>query len=145
MLAILSPRLIFDLLLNGVLFGAMYGAAAVGLSLIFGTMRIIFIAQGTMIVLAAYGVYWLFTLLGLDPYLSLLVIVPVAFAVGAFTYQLLFRKAATISDRNTSLLIAVGLMFLAQNLMCFFPRRRPQPFHGSPHRTCVPSHRKGTS
>jgi branched-chain amino acid transport system permease protein len=52
----------FQLLINGILFGTMYGIAAIGLSLIFGTMRIVFIAQGTMIILAAYGSFWLFKL-----------------------------------------------------------------------------------
>src|SRR5690606_36105403 len=64
-------KLVGELLLNGVLFGAMYGVAAIGLSLIFGTMRIIFIAQGTMIVLGGYAAYWLFKLLGVDPYVTL--------------------------------------------------------------------------
>lgn len=126
MLDILSPRLIVDLFINGVLFGAMYGAAAVGLSLIFGTMRIIFIAQGTMIVLAAYLVYWLFTLFGIDPYLSLIVVVPLAFATGGLTYRLLFRHAAAMADKNTSLLIAVGLMFLVQNTMSFLWTPNPK-------------------
>ena len=49
-----------QVLINGILFGAMYGIAALGLSLIFGTMQIIFIAQGAMIVLGAYCAFWLF-------------------------------------------------------------------------------------
>jgi len=126
MLDILSFRLLFDIALNGVLFGAMYGAAAVGLSLIFGTMRIIFIAQGTMIVLASYVVYWLFTVLGLDPYVSIIVVVPLAFVVGAITYLLLFRTAAATADKNTSLLIAVGLMFLGQNTISFLWTPNPR-------------------
>lgn len=119
MLDILSVRLVVEIFINGVLFGAMYGVAAVGLSLIFGTMRIIFIAQGTIIVLAAYVVYWLFNTFGLDPYLSLVVVAPLAFATGATTYRFLFRKAAAMADKNTSLLIAVGLMFLVQNVISF--------------------------
>ncbi|MCB1437418.1 MAG: branched-chain amino acid ABC transporter permease [Rhodobiaceae bacterium] len=115
----LSLGLLAELTVNGILFGAMYGVAAVGLSLIFGTMRIIFIAQGTIIILGAYLVYWLFTLGGIDPYLSLLLVVPAAFIAGAGVYQALFRKAAAISDKNTSLLIAVGLMFLVQNTMSY--------------------------
>ena len=55
----LSLGLLAELTVNGILFGAMYGVAAVGLSLIFGTMRIIFIAQGTIIILGAYlGLWW---------------------------------------------------------------------------------------
>ena len=103
--------------INGILLGSMYGIAAAGLSLIFGTMRIIFIAQGTMIVFFAYVVYWCFQKAGIDPYLSLLIAVPLAFAVGLGMFYLVFRKAAALEDKNVSLLIAVGLMYLVENLM----------------------------
>ena len=95
----------------------MYGIAAVGLSLIFGTMRIIFLAQGTMIVFFAYLVYWSFTKAGIDPYLSLLMVVPFAFLVGMGLFYPLFRKAAALEDKNVSLLLAVGLMYLVENLI----------------------------
>ena len=61
----------------------MYGIAAAGLSLIFGTMSIIFLAQGTMIVFFAFVVYWLFVKAHIDPYLCLLIVVPLAFAGGS--------------------------------------------------------------
>jgi branched-chain amino acid transport system permease protein len=117
MLDILSFRLVGELLVNGLLFGAMYGVAAIGLSLIFGTMRIVFLAQGAVIVLAGYAAYWAFTLLGVDPYVTMIALVPVSLAVGAAIYQLLFRRAAALEDKNTSLLIAVGLMFMLESLM----------------------------
>jgi len=108
--------ILFQLLINGVLFGAMYGIAAIGLSLIFGTMRIVFIAQGTMIILAAYGSFWLFKLWGMDPYISILFVVPTSLIVGIGFYQALFRKVAKAGQFPT-LLIAFGLMALLENLM----------------------------
>lgn len=117
MLEILSFRLVGELLLNGVLFGAMYGVAAIGLSLIFGTMRIVFLAQGAMIVLGGYAAYWAFKLLGTDPYATLVLLFPVSLLAGAAIYQLLFRRVAALEDKNVSLLIAVGLMFMLQNAM----------------------------
>ncbi|MBP1746488.1 MAG: inner-rane translocator [Deltaproteobacteria bacterium] len=108
--------ILFQLLINGVLFGAMYGIAAIGLSLIFGTMRIVFIAQGTMIILAAYGSFWLFKLWGMDPYVSILFVVPTSLIVGIGFYQALFRKVAKAGQFPT-LLIAFGLMALLENLM----------------------------
>ena len=111
------PAIFLQLSLNGALGGAMYGVAAVGLSLIFGTMRLIFLAQGAMIILAACFVRALFQSFGIDPFLSLVIVVPVGLAAGWLIYQGLFRKAAAEEDRNISLLIAVGLMFLAENLM----------------------------
>ena len=94
MLDIPPPEIMIQLSINGALGGAMYGVAAVGLSLIFGTMRLIFLAQGAMIILAAYFVRALFYGFGIDPFLSLLIVVPVGLGVGWVFYQGLFRRAA---------------------------------------------------
>jgi branched-chain amino acid transport system permease protein len=117
MLGYLSFGLITQLLVSGILFGTMYGIAAIGLSLIFGTMRIIFFAQGAMIVFFAYICYWLFTLLGIDPYLSLLLIIPASMLLGSGFYYGLFKEAALLEDKVSSLLIAVGLIFFLENFM----------------------------
>jgi branched-chain amino acid transport system permease protein len=117
MLGHLSSGVFIQLLVSGILFGTMYGIAAIGLSLIFGTMRIIFFAQGAMIVFFAYICYWLFTLLGIDPYISLLLIIPISMLLGSAFYYGLFKEAAALEDKVSSLLIAVGLIFLLENLM----------------------------
>jgi len=109
--------LISQVVVNGILFGSMYGIAAIGLSLIFGTMRIVFIAQGAVIVLFAYFCFWLFSLLGIDPYLSLIPIILASLLLGAAFYYGLFKEAAALKDRIGSLLIAVGLMFFLENFM----------------------------
>jgi branched-chain amino acid transport system permease protein len=111
-----SFQIYLQVLITGILFGTMYGIAAIGLSLIFGTMQIIFIAQGTMIILAAYGCFWLFKLLSIDPYLSIILIVPCFMIFGFGMYQGLFRKVAR-AGKFPSLLIAFGLMALLENLM----------------------------
>ena len=110
-------NIFLQIVINGILFGTMYGVAAIGLSVIFGTMRIIFLAQGTMIVLFAYFVYWLHEWMNIDPYLSLLIVVPVSFAVGLGMFYLLFKKASALEDKNVSLLLAVGLMYMIDNLL----------------------------
>ena len=119
MLGFDSPALVIQVAVNGILFGTMYGIAALGLSLIFGTMQIIFIAQGVMIVLSAYGSYWLFSLLGIDPYLSILIIIPAAMLFGGAVYRLLFKRISGHgeSSKAASLLLAFGIMFLLENLM----------------------------
>jgi branched-chain amino acid transport system permease protein len=117
MLEYLTAGLLIQLFINGILFGTMYGLAAIGLSLIFGTMRIIFLAQGAVIVLMAYACYWIFTLLHVDPYLSTVMLGPAALLLGGGLYQALFRRAQKMEDKNISLLIAVGLMFLLENFM----------------------------
>ena len=115
MLDILSPDIFFQLLVNGLLLGAVYAIAAIGLSIIFGTMRILFFAHGTMIILAAYTCFWLFKLLHIDPYLSLIIIIPAAILFGSGLYKYLFKRVA--KTEGTSLLIAFGLLVLLENLM----------------------------
>lgn len=109
--------LIAEVLIGGIFFGSMYGITAVGLSLIFGTMRIIFISQGAVMVFFAYLCYWLFTLLGLDPYLSLIPLIMASLLLGAALYYGLFKEVALLKDRTASLLIAVGIMFFLENFM----------------------------
>ncbi|MER9614301.1 hypothetical protein [Mesorhizobium sp. M0207] len=94
------PEILLQLSLNGALGGAMYGVAAVGLSLIFGTMRLIFLAQGAMIILSAYFVRALFYGVGIDPFASLLIVVPVGLVVGWLVTKACFaarrqRRTAT--------------------------------------------------
>ena len=80
-------------------------------------MRIVFIAQGAVIVLFAYFCFWAFDWLGIDPYLSLIPIILVALLLGLGFYYGLFKEAAALKDRIGSLLIAVGLMFFLENFM----------------------------
>ncbi len=126
MLEYLTFGLVLQLLVNGILFGTMYGIAAIGLSLIYGTMRIIFLAHGAIIVFFAYICYWLFTLLHIDPYLSLILVIPASLLLGSGFYAGLFKEAAALEDKNISLLIAVGLMYLVEQLMLVVWKANPR-------------------
>ncbi|MCG2776095.1 MAG: branched-chain amino acid ABC transporter permease, partial [Desulfobacterales bacterium] len=59
---------------QGLLLGGIYGLIAIGLSLIFGVMGVINFAHGQMMVMGMYISYWIFVLLGVDPYISLIVV-----------------------------------------------------------------------
>jgi branched-chain amino acid transport system permease protein len=111
-----TTSVFLQILVNGVLYGSMYGIAAIGLSLIFGSMQIIFIAQGTVMILAAYFTFWLFQLTGLDPIACLLLAVPVFLGLGWILYRGLFLRVAA-AGKNPSLLLAFGLMVLLESLM----------------------------
>ena len=120
-----SFNIFLQILINGILFGGMYGVAAIGLSLIFGSLQIIFIAQGTMMILAAYFTYWAFTLTSIDPFFCFLLILPIFLGIGWAFYVGLFHKVAA-AGKNPSLLLAFGLMILLENLMsvAFTPNTR---------------------
>ena len=89
-------------LVLGVLIGALYGLAAAGLSLVFGVLRVLNVAHGDVIMLGGYGAFWLFALIGLDPFVSLLLVIPVSLAAGAILYRALFasvRNSAPVTSR----------------------------------------------
>lgn len=105
-----------QVLINGVLLGSMYGVAAIGLSLIFGSMQIIFVAQGTVMILGAYGVYWMTKLAGMDPLFGFLIITPLFLGFGWGLYETFFKRVEK-AGKNPSLLLAFGLMVLMEHLM----------------------------
>ena len=110
-----SFSLIIQVLINGILLGCMYGVAALGLSLIFGSMRIIFIAQGSMLILAAYMSFWIFKYFGLDPFLSLILTIPAFMVLGWAMYWGMFRRIA--NSPNSSIILAFGIMAFLENGM----------------------------
>ena len=109
-------------LINGVLLGATYGLMALGLSLIFGVLKIINFAHGTLMVVGMYASYWLFTLLGADPYLSLLPTAAFLFLVG-FILQRYILNPIIEAPEEMSFLTTLGLGLIIQNLilMAFGP------------------------
>jgi branched-chain amino acid transport system permease protein len=114
-----SSTTFFQVLVNGVFLGCMYGVAAIGLSLIFGCMQIIFIAQGAVMILAAYCIFWMVSFLSINPFWGFLFIIPVFLGFGWAIYSGLFQRVAK-TGKNPSLLLAFGLMVLLEHLMAFF-------------------------
>jgi len=116
-----------QLLIQGLLMGGIYGLIAVGLSLIFGVMGVINFAHGPMIVVGMYAAYWILTALGLDPYLSLVIVAGVMFLLG---YLIQFSVINRILDFPEAMqvvpLVSVGLI-LENALLLFFG-----PDHHSP-------------
>jgi len=65
---------ILQILSTGLIIGGIYAVIAVGLNLIYGTMRLLNIAHGELIMLGAYTTYWLYTLFGVSPLISMLLV-----------------------------------------------------------------------
>src|SRR5438067_6163820 len=106
-------------LLFGVFVGSIYGVAAVGLSLVFGVLKVLNVAHGELLMLGGYVSFWLFTLVGLDPFLSLLVCAPALFLVGLLLDRGLFSRVTRLGAEpriKSSLLISFGLTLILQNL-----------------------------
>jgi branched-chain amino acid transport system permease protein len=104
----------FNIVLQGVLIGGLYAMFAAGLSLIFGVMRLVNIAHGDLIVLAAYVSLVVTQAMGVDPLTSLLLVVPVMAVIGyAFQRGLLNRTLG--DDLLPPLLVTFGLSIIIQN------------------------------
>ena len=78
----MDSTLALQLLIQGILLGGLYGLIALGLSLIFGVMGVINFAHGQMMVVGMYISYWIFVLLGVEPYLSLIIVSAAIFVLG---------------------------------------------------------------
>jgi branched-chain amino acid transport system permease protein len=115
----LDASILLAATINGLLIGGIYTLVASGLTLIYGVLHIINFAHGSLLMLAMFGVYFLLTKLGVDPYLSLLVMVPAMFALGYVMYRGLIGKLAHGKDENI-LLITLGLSILIENLALMF-------------------------
>ena len=104
-----------QLVVSTILLGGLYALIAVGLTLIFGVMRVVNFAHGEFLMLAMYAAFWAFTLLHFDPYLTLFVSLPLFFAVGWVSYRVIMRPVIHASH-NVQVFTTVGLSILLQNL-----------------------------
>ena len=116
-IGIYTDNVIFDLqwladlttvILNGFMQGGVYAMFAVGLTLIFGVMRIINVAHGELVMLGAYLTWMFFFYVGIDPLLALFLTLPIAFVIGVLIQKLLLN-AVVGGPELTPLLITFGL------------------------------------
>lgn len=104
-----------QLVVSTILLGGLYALIAVGLTLIFGVMRVVNFAHGEFLMFAMYAAFWAFTLLHMDPYLTLFVSLPLFFLVGWVSYRVVMKPVIHASH-NAQVFTTVGLSILLQNL-----------------------------
>ena len=93
----------------GVLIGGVYALMARGLTLVFGIMKVINVAQGALVILASYLSYALFTHLHIDPFLSILVVTPAMFLLGVLVQVVFVRTLRGPDASELSLLVTWAL------------------------------------
>ncbi|MBM3554890.1 MAG: branched-chain amino acid ABC transporter permease [Alphaproteobacteria bacterium] len=108
-------------LVNGLTTGAVYALVALGLTLIYGVLHIINFAHGSFLMLALYGVFFLKSGLGIDPYLALPVLAGGAFVVGYALQRSIIGRASHGRDENI-LLVTLGLSVIVENAALYFWR-----------------------
>ncbi|HEY3067140.1 MAG TPA: branched-chain amino acid ABC transporter permease [Methylomirabilota bacterium] len=111
----MTGDLLLQAAVSGFLLGGVYGLVASGLSLIFGVLRIINFAHGAVMMLGMYAAYWLFTLLGVDPYLCVLITGPAFFALGMVVQRVVIEPNRRAAEHN-QLLLTLGLALFLENL-----------------------------
>ena len=87
-----DPPIILDVVVQGVLTGLVYGLMALGLSVIFGVVRVVNFAHGEFAVVAMYAAFLLFRDLGLDPLVAMLPIAAVFFVIGYLLQSALINR-----------------------------------------------------
>src|SRR5918996_1446892 len=104
-----------QLVLSGLLIGSIYALMSMGLTLIFGVLRIVNFAHGEFLMLAMYGVWAMTVFLGLNPYFAILAIVPAMFLFGLIVHWLMI--APGVDKPHLVLVFAtMGLSILMQNV-----------------------------
>jgi branched-chain amino acid transport system permease protein len=106
-------------LVFGLFIGSNYGVAAAGLSLVFGVLRVLNVAHGELLMLGGYTSFWLFNLLGIDPFISVIISGPILLALGVALHRGLFVFVERLDEETrikNSLLVSFGLGLILQNL-----------------------------
>jgi branched-chain amino acid transport system permease protein len=112
-------------LIMGILLGGLYAVIALGLSLVFGVMRLINVAHGDLVVFGSYFAYLIVTFTGVDPVLTLVAGIPLLFLIGFATQKFLMARAFKQS-MEAPLIIAFGISLVLENVyqIIFSPMSR---------------------
>ncbi len=108
-----------QLVINGLLLGGVYALISIGLTLIFGVLEIINFAHGEFLMLSMYAAFWLFQLYGIDPYWSILVILPTFYLIGLAIQRITIQPVLNSPPLN-QIFTTIGLSLILQNIALFF-------------------------
>jgi len=100
--------------INGLLVGGLYGAVSLGLTLVFGVMKLVNFAHGEFLMLAMYVTYWFVVYTGMNPILSLAVSIPLLFTIGYLFEAFMLSRTLGLGDLP-QILLTVGLSIFLQN------------------------------
>jgi len=104
-----------NIVIVGLLLGGIYGLVSMGLNLIFGVIRIVNFSQGELVMLGMYGAYLSWFFLGLDPYLSSIIVVPLLFLLGVVLQRFILQPLQ--NEPFMQIFATFGLLMFFQNLV----------------------------
>lgn len=103
--------------INGLLMGGVYALAAVGLTMIFGVMKIVNFAQAEFLMLGMYSTWLLVNAIHCEPYLMIVPVGVILFTIGCFIYWLIVRPIMHKEGINRFILLTIGLQSALQGLV----------------------------
>lgn len=104
-----------QLIVSGILIGSIYALMSVGLTLIFGVLRIVNFAHGEFLMMAMYGAWAVSKLMGLNPYIAALIVVPCMFVFGLLVYRFIVNPALD-KPHLVVVFATMGLSIMMQNV-----------------------------
>jgi len=107
--------ILIQVIVSGILMGAIYSLVSIGLTIIFGVVRIVNFAHGEFLMIGMYATYFLWGTLGIDPLISILITTPLLFIIGAGIYKSLFKRVVVASDFS-KIFLTVGISLVLQNI-----------------------------
>jgi branched-chain amino acid transport system permease protein len=121
---------LLQLVVGGLLIGAVYALAAAGLNLVFGVMRVVNFAHGDLMMLGAYAAYWMWELYHVNPVISLAVSIPVLFAVGWLLQLVLVNRVVGQPPLMSLILMwGVSLVIINGGLLAWTANFRSVPYY----------------
>ena len=111
---------IFSSLVIGLLLGGIYALIALGLNLIFGVIRVVNFAHAELVMLGMYGTLLCVNMLGFEPYLSLVVVVPLLFLIGVLVQRLIIQPLQ--NEHMMQMFATFALLTILQNIVLVFTR-----------------------
>ena len=114
----MTVTFVVESLLNGLLVGGVYSLMAIGLTLVFGVMKVVNFSHGSLIMLGMYTAYWSVALLHVNPYLSILIAFAVLFVIGAGFQKFLINPILDAPEHN-QLLLTLGVSLFMENFAVF--------------------------
>lgn len=105
--------------LSGLFMGSVYALIAIGFTLVFGVTNIVNFAHGHIVMGAMFVTYLLFKTANVDPYVSLIVVLPLFFALGALLYTVVIRRIVE-APHSAHMMVTLGLLILFENVANLF-------------------------
>ncbi len=121
---------ILESILNGICMGSIYGLTALGLTVIFGVLKVINFAHGSLIMVSMYVAYWAIIYTGVHPYVALIIVVPVMYFFGYYLQDIvikpIFKAEKDVREPITVIIVTTGVWYILDNLtlLIFGPQYR---------------------